>query len=406
MKKPAIISSAVGALALVMAGGVGVAHADKSVNLQVEGQDQTVHTFGSTVGDALDKAGIEVGEHDQVVPSTESTLSDGQQVVVRYGRQLTVTVDGAKKTFWTTATTVDDALAQIGVRDAGTRLSVSRSTALGREGLTFSAVTPKTVSITADGKTASSDSTSDTVKVLLAERQVKLGAADTITPAVGTKLTDGLKVVIKRVTTKKVTETSTIEHESKEVTSSSLAKGTEKLTTKGVDGTTTKTYTVTLVDGKQTSKKLVSTKVTTQPVTEVTTVGTKVEESTSSSSDSSSDNSSKSTTSTSSSRSSSSSSSSTSSSGSSSTGSASGLNLSNSAMWDRIAQCESGGNWSINTGNGYYGGLQFDSGTWLSAGGGKYAARADLASRAQQITIANALYASRGLSPWGCAGAA
>ncbi len=402
MKKPVIISSAVGALALVMAGGVGVAHADKSVNLQVEGQDKTVHTFGSTVGDALDKAGIEVGEHDQVVPSTESTVSDGQQVVVRYGRQLTVTVDGAKKTFWTTATTVDDALAQIGVRDAGTRLSVSRSTALGREGLTFSAVTPKTVSITADGKTATSDSTSDTVKALLAERQVKLGAADTITPAVGTKLTDGLKVVIKRVTTKTVTETSTIEHETKQVTSSSLAKGTEKVTTKGVDGTTTKTYTVTLVDGKQTSKKLRSTKVTTQPVTEVTTVGTLVEESTSSSSNSSS----KSSTSTSSSRSASSSSSSTSSSGSSSTGSASGLNLANSAMWDRIAQCESGGNWSINTGNGYYGGLQFDSGTWLSAGGGKYAARADLASRAQQITIANALYASRGLSPWGCAGAA
>ncbi len=402
MKKPVIISSAVGALALVMAGGVGVAHADKSVNLQVEGQDKTVHTFGSTVGDALDKAGIEVGEHDQVVPSTESTVSDGQQVVVRYGRQLTVTVDGAKKTFWTTATTVDDALAQIGVRDADTRLSVSRSTAFGREGLTFSAVTPKTVSITADGKTASSDSTSDTVKALLAERQVKLGAADTITPAVGTKLTDGLKVVIKRVTTKTVTETSTIEHETKQVTSSSLAKGTEKVTTKGVDGTTTKTYTVTLVDGKQTSKKLRSTKVTTQPVTEVTTVGTFVEESTSSSSNSSS----KSSTSTSSSRSASSSSSSTSSSGSSSTGSASGLNLANSAMWDRIAQCESGGNWSINTGNGYYGGLQFDSGTWLSAGGGKYAARADLASRAQQITIANALYASRGLSPWGCAGAA
>ena len=205
--------------------------------------------------------------------------------------------------------------------------------------------------------------------------------------------------VVKRVTTKTVTETSTIEHETKQVTSSSLAKGTEKVTTKGVDGTTTKTYTVTLVDGKQTSKKLRSTKVTTQPVTEVTTVGTLVEESTSSSSDSSS----KSTTS---SGSSSSSSSSTSSSGSNSTGSTSGLNLANSAMWDRIAQCESGGNWSINTGNGYYGGLQFDSGTWLSAGGGKYAARADLASRAQQITIANALYASRGLSPWGCAGAA
>ncbi|GAB2684150.1 hypothetical protein GCM10027070_24840 [Barrientosiimonas humi] len=84
----------------------------------------------------------------------------------------------------------------------------------------------------------------------------------------------------------------------------------------------------------------------------------------------------------------------------------SGLNLARSAMWDRIAQCESTGNWSINTGNGYYGGLQFDIRTWLGAGGGDFAPRADLASRAEQITVANRVYAERGLQPWGCAGAA
>ena len=51
------------------------------------------------------------------------------------------------------------------------------------------------------------------------------------------------------------------------------------------------------------------------------------------------------------------------------------------ATWDRLAQCESGGNWHINTGNGYYGGLQFDTSTWLSYGGAAYAPRADLATR-------------------------
>jgi hypothetical protein len=75
-------------------------------------------------------------------------------------------------------------------------------------------------------------------------------------------------------------------------------------------------------------------------------------------------------------------------------------------MWDRIAQCESTGNWSINTGNGYYGGLQFDLQTWLSSGGGDFASRPDLASREQQITVANRVYADRGLQPWGCAHAA
>lgn len=71
-----------------------------------------------------------------------------------------------------------------------------------------------------------------------------------------------------------------------------------------------------------------------------------------------------------------------------------------SVNWDAVAHCESGNDWSINTGNGYYGGLQFDYGTWLSNGGGQYARRADLASREQQIAIADIVYSHRGLSPW------
>jgi hypothetical protein len=75
---------------------------------------------------------------------------------------------------------------------------------------------------------------------------------------------------------------------------------------------------------------------------------------------------------------------------------------STSTVWDRVASCESGGNWSINTGNGYYGGLQFSGSTWLAYGGADFASRADLASRAEQITVANRVYAENGLSQWGC----
>ena len=75
-------------------------------------------------------------------------------------------------------------------------------------------------------------------------------------------------------------------------------------------------------------------------------------------------------------------------------------------MWDKIAKCESTNNWSINTGNGYYGGLQFSYQTWLGNGGGDFAQRADLATREQQITVANRLYARAGLQPWGCRHAA
>ena len=69
-------------------------------------------------------------------------------------------------------------------------------------------------------------------------------------------------------------------------------------------------------------------------------------------------------------------------------------------VWDRLAQCESGGNWAINTGNGYYGGLQFSYSTWHAYGGGAYADYPHQASREEQIAVAERLRAQRGYQPW------
>ncbi|WP_405494016.1 transglycosylase family protein [Streptomyces sp. NBC_00096] len=68
--------------------------------------------------------------------------------------------------------------------------------------------------------------------------------------------------------------------------------------------------------------------------------------------------------------------------------------------WDEVAQCESTGNWSISTGNGYYGGLQFSSGTWAGFGGKQYAPRADQATKAQQIAVAEKVLAAQGPGAW------
>jgi LysM repeat protein len=68
--------------------------------------------------------------------------------------------------------------------------------------------------------------------------------------------------------------------------------------------------------------------------------------------------------------------------------------------WDGVARCESSGNWAINTGNGYYGGLQFSASTWRAYGGTAYAARADLATKGQQIAIAERTLASQGVGAW------
>ncbi|MEU8349933.1 transglycosylase family protein [Streptomyces sp. NPDC048845] len=73
--------------------------------------------------------------------------------------------------------------------------------------------------------------------------------------------------------------------------------------------------------------------------------------------------------------------------------------------WEAVAQCESSGNWSINTGNGYYGGLQFAQSSWEAAGGTRYAPRADLATKEQQIATAERLLEIQGPQAWACAGA-
>ena len=157
---------------------------------------------------------------------------------------------------------------------------------------------------------------------------------------------------------------------------SSLYKGQTKVVTPGTKGSKVVVRQKTWVDGKLTKTTVLSQKVTKQPVAAVVKVGTKARPAGATATRSAGNT------------------------------SGAGINLANAAMWDRIAQCESGGNWHINTGNGYYGGLQFATASWLANGGGDFASRADLASRAEQITVANRYYAKAGLGPWGCAHAA
>lgn len=367
--------AAQGVAALVVAAGsVAVAHYDKAVQVSVDGQRTSVHVLGSTVADVLDKQDIEVGPHDVVVPSVGSPVRDGDHISVRYGRKLTVTVDGQTREYWTTATTVDSALKDLGIRAEGAVLSASRSQPLGRGGLTLAVTTPKKVTFVADGKTRTVTSTSSTVFGLLAELGVTKRLDDIVAPAMPTALDDGMKVVLKRVTIKKVRSTESIAYPVTKQNDASLYKGETETVKPGKKGSKVVVRQKTWVDGKLTATKVVSQKVTTKPVAAVVKVGTKARPS---STPPSAGNT-----------------------------SGAGINLANSAMWDRIAQCESGGNWSINTGNGYYGGLQFATASWLANGGDDFAPRADLASRAEQITIANRYYAKAGLGPWGCAHAA
>ena len=355
----------------LVAGAVGFAYFDKSVNLSVDGKTSAVRLFGSTdVGDVLASQEITVGPHDVVAPAVSTPVSDGQKVVVRYGRLLKVTVDGQTKEYWTTSTTVAGALSELGIRADSAKLSVSRSQSLGRTGLVMSVTTPKDVTVKVDGTTLSAKTTGATVADLLSELHVTLGAKDRVSPARTTHVTrSGLWVAVARVAQKSVTANESVDFSTARKNDATMYTGDTKTLKAGKPGVKVFTYLETWVDGERESRKFTSSRVTTAPVTRILAVGTKAQPVRSAPS-------------------------------------GGGGSTVNAAMWDRIAQCESGGNWSINTGNGYYGGLQFDSGTWTSNGGGKYAATANLASREQQIAVANVVYAARGLQPWGCASAA
>jgi uncharacterized protein YabE (DUF348 family) len=309
-----------------------------------------------------------------VVPSLASSVSDGDHISVRYGRKLTVTVDGQTKEYWTTAGTVDSALKDLGIRSDGAVLSASRSQPLGRGGLTLAVTTPKKVTFVADGKTRSVTTTSSTVFGLLAELGVTKKVDDVVAPAMPTALDDGMNVVLKRVVIKNVRATESVAYPVTKQKDSSLYKGETKVVKPGKKGSKVVVRQKTWVDGKLAKTKVVAQKVTKKPVGAVVKVGTKARPA---SAPPSAGNT-----------------------------SGAGLNLANAAMWDRIAKCESGGNWHINTGNGYYGGLQFANASWRANGGTDFASRADLASRAEQITVANRYYAKAGLGPWGCAHAA
>jgi uncharacterized protein YabE (DUF348 family) len=372
--------AAAGACGVVAIAGVAVASVDKAVDITVEGQLTSMHVFGSTVADALAKQGITVGAHDLVVPSATSEIADGSSIVVRYGRKLTVTVDGQTADYWTTATTVDQALAELGIRTAdGAQLSVSRSAGLGREGLALTVTNPHAVTVTVDGATKAAASHASTVAGVLLQLEITPGPLDRVTPGVDAAVTEGLAITVQRVEHRSVTSTQVVPFPTTKQDDATLAKGSQKVLTKGVNGQRTVTTTEVWVDGKLEGRIEAGAQVTKAPVTKVVAVGTKAVAKPAPVAPAPTPP---------------------------PPSGGAGLNLANAAMWDRIAKCESGGRWSINTGNGYYGGLQFDYRTWLSVNGADFAPRADLASRAEQITVANRLYAKRGLQPWGCRWAA
>lgn len=450
--RPVLIASAA-VVALVAATAGTLTAMAKTVTISVDGANQQVRTLSGTVSGALSSAGITVGAHDSLAPAAGTEISDGSKISLARGRAFTVTLDGTKHTIWTTAKTVSAALDQMGEQSSDFQLSTAATAAIPVSGLAVTADTLHTVTFTMDdvpsapqsavraaanaaavtgvatasgaarhlsryttaartvgaflaqrGVTVAPDqrvspaldtaitdnlaikvttlptvsvtvgndqpfdviASAGTVGSMLAKQGIDLGANDAVSPGPAAPITDGLAIAVTRVELRTTTKTETVaQPAAKSVNDAALAAGSKKVVQEGHPGSVEITYQTRVVNGKAGEPTEVSRKTVTDAVATITHVGTK-------------------------------------SAASSAASSTPAVKSANGVNWDAIAQCESGQRWNINTGNGYYGGLQFDIGTWLGNGGGKYAPRADLATKAQQIEIANVVYSHRGLKPWGC----
>ena len=335
----------IGAVALAVAAtGVGYAAMTKNVTLSIDGKTEKIRTFDDNVGDVLKSEGISLSDHDVVAPGTTSSVGDGATIAVKYGRPLDVKLDGNTNRYWTTATNVASALDQLGLRFANAKLSANRGATIDRSGMDLAVVTPKTLKVKlGDERAKKTTVTALTVRDALKELGKPADANDEVKPGLDATLEDGDKLVLTKVRVVERRVTEAVDFDTVKKQDSSMYSDESKTVRAGKDGSRKVVYRITFENGKAVKRNALRVNVLSAPVDEVVRVGTKDRPAPTSNY---------------------------------STG---------SSVWDQIAACESGGNWAANTGNGYYGGLQFSLGTWQSYGG---SGRPDQNSREAQIAVA------------------
>ena len=340
--------SLVGVVGLALAGTVGYYSLSREVTVAVDGQSHTVRTFGHDVRGVLAGQGITVHARDVVVPSLGSPVSNGSRISVHYSKPLSVAVDGVKHTYWTTASKVSAALDELGIRYAGAELSASRSATIDRQGMALRITTPKSVIVKIGGAHARSVvvAASD-VRDLLNQLGATYDQDDLVKPGLDAALADGERIVLVRVSVKEQhVPDEAVQPRVIRRNDDTLYAGQTETAREGTPGVRDVTYRIVFHNGQVFRRVVLSQQLVTAPVPTIVKVGTKPVPVSS-----------------------------------------------GSGVWDRIAQCESGGNWHANTGNGYYGGLQFNLSTWRAYGG---PSRPDLVSREQQIAIAEKVRAASG----------
>ncbi|MFE6592185.1 ubiquitin-like domain-containing protein [Streptomyces sp. NPDC057781] len=332
---------------------------DKAVELTVDGTPRTLHTFADDVTELLAREGVEVGAHDVIVPAPGTPLTSGEEVSVRYGRPVLLTLDGHRRQVWTTAETVAGALRQLGVRTEGAYLSTEGSRRIGREGLALNVRTERVVTVMADGRARTVRTNAATVLEAVEEAGVTLRGQDTTSvPATGFPR-DGQTVTVLRITGSQEVHEDPIPFDVRRAEDATLYRGTEVVEQAGRPGLRRTTYALRTVNGVREKPRRLHTEVVREPSPQIVRVGTRARPT--------------------------------------SVRGADHLN------WQGLAACESGGRPDAVDPSGTYGGLyQFDTHTWQSLGG---EGRPQDAPASEQTYRAKKLYVRSGADSWPHCGA-
>ncbi|MFB9777291.1 ubiquitin-like domain-containing protein [Brevibacterium otitidis] len=387
-RKVQIVAQSVVISALV--GGTGAFVAlNKPVNVTVDGESEQVRSFGSTVDDVLAAQDITLGERDQVQPSRGSQVERDMNIVVNKAKDLELTVDGKPMEEWTNASTVGQALADLGIEHEGAEISADLDAKIS-DGEAIDVTTAKTVSVRADGKTDPVEAASKTVQDVVDEAGIEVGEDDIVSAPLSSSVFDGQVVSVMRVVNEEKTETEKIEKKVTVKKDSSLPRGEKKVEKKGKDGKREVVYKIRTVDGKEVSREKLSSKDVEEPVEEVVLEGTKAPEqnnnggSDDGGSDGGSDNSEDNY------------------SGSMTTEQIKEMLGGPGSRWYKIAKCESNFNpKAVNQSNrAHFGLFQFKLATWRSVGGSGNPVDA---SPQEQFKRAKILQQKAGWGQWSCA---
>jgi resuscitation-promoting factor RpfB len=357
-----LLRALVAALLVVIGAGGGYAiAAHKTLTLNVDGNAMTVTTVKSQVSEVLADYGYALSDRDDVAPAKHDSVRNGDTIVLKRSRPLDISVDGqGTQQVWTTASTVSDALSQLSMTDTAPT-AATRGSRLPLEGMSLAVVSAKTVQLNDGGAISTPRIAAPTVGALLEATGNPLQQFDTVDPAPSTPVTADMPITVTRIRVSQVTEQAPLAPTPQKIEDPEMNMSRSVVQDPGAPGTQDIVYSVLSVNGRETGRMPVSNNVLTPARDSVLRVGAKPGTEV--------------------------------------------PNVTRGSAWDALAQCEAGGNWAINTGNGFYGGVQFNQNTWEGNGGLRYAPRADLATREEQIAIAEVTRVRQGWGAWPVCGA-